>query len=158
VKSSLLSLGNTKVVDIYGVGKNVQKGDLYKAATKLAGSISTFSTIDKTVHSKKRRILAPAFTETALLTMQTYVLDQISLFIDTLSGAKSGLKDNWTGDMSLWCNYLTFDVMGELAFGKQFDMLTSEEMRGIPGLIDQNLFRQHIVSTLGCTRPCLFAP
>ena len=137
---------DTNIPDIYGVGHNVEKGELYKAATKLSGTMSTFSSIDKSVHAKKRRILAPAFTETALATMQTYMLDQINIFIDTLSGSEPGM------DMSLWCNYLTFDIMGDLSFGKQFGMLTNDEMRGIPALIDQNVYRQHIVSII---RRCL---
>ena len=145
---------NTNVPDIYGVGHNVQKGELYKGATKLSGSVSTFSSIDKLVHAKKRRILAPAFTEKALATMQTYVLDQIDIFIDTLSGAKSGMDGGFKGDMSLWCNYLTFDIMGDLSFGKQFGMLTNEDMRGIPTLIDQNVYRQHIVSLIRRCLPC----
>jgi tryprostatin B 6-hydroxylase len=37
---------------------------------------------------------------------------------------------------SRWFNYFSFDMMGEMAFGKSFDMLkTGETVRSIPTLI-----------------------
>jgi cytochrome P450 len=132
--------------EIYGVGSNVQKGHVYKASIAQTGATSTFSTIDKVVHSRKRRILAPAFTEAALGAMEKYMLDHICTFIDIVSGAHGGQGDGWSGDMALWCNYLAFDVMGDLAFNKQFNMLTESTTRSITNIIDNNVHRQAIVS------------
>jgi hypothetical protein len=43
-------------------------------------------------------------------------------------------------DMALWMNYLAYDVMGEVVFGKGFDMLTSSKLHYILPLIDNMVF------------------
>lgn len=135
-------------VEIYGVGSNVQKGHVYRASIAQVGAASTFSSIDKIAHGYKRRILAPAFTEAALAAMEKYVLDHICTFIDVISSSQDDCNESWSGDLALWCNYLTFDVMGDLAFNKQFNMLTEGTNRYVPSLIDMNAHRQLIVSIL----------
>ncbi|KAL7271917.1 hypothetical protein RUND412_005300 [Rhizina undulata] len=151
---------NTKegLKEIYGVNKNVQKAEFYHAVAGYPQNYatSTFSTIDKEIHARKRRVLAHAFTDTALKSMEQYVLPTIERFcsiiaageqsIDFEGGGKGGGK--WRGDMSKWVNYLTFDIMGELSFGKSFEMLESEENRYIPGIINKSVYRGLIVGTV----------
>ena len=128
------------------MGSNVQKGTLYTAVTALSRSASTFSTIEKHVHGQKRRTLAPAFTAPSIAALQPYMLKHIQTFTSRLS---SSIKDSGFGgylNISHWANYLTFDVMGEIAFGKDFNMLNDDSMRTLPGVIDRNVHRQLIVS------------
>lgn len=47
-----------------------------------------------------------------------------------------------------WFGYLTYDVMGELCFGKSFDMLISRGKREMVGLIDRAANRHYVVSLL----------
>src|ERR1700761_3394488 len=49
-------------------------------------------------------------------------------------------------DMSLWLNYLAYDVMGEVVFGNGFDMMTDEKERYILPLIDNMVFSMLLVS------------
>jgi hypothetical protein len=46
--------------------------------------------------------------------------------------------------MSDWCNYLTFDVMGDLCFGKAFEMLEHPENRHVIDLIG-NAAHMHLI-------------
>jgi hypothetical protein len=43
----------------------------------------------------------------------------------------------WTPakNMTEWSNYLTYDVMGDLTFGKKFEYVKREEHRYVPGLM-----------------------
>jgi hypothetical protein len=43
----------------------------------------------------------------------------------------------WTPskNMTEWSNYLSYDVMGELVFGKKFESMEREEHRYVPGLM-----------------------
>ena len=43
----------------------------------------------------------------------------------------------WTPakNMAEWSNYLSYDVMGDLTFGKKFENVEREEHRYIPGLM-----------------------
>jgi hypothetical protein len=43
----------------------------------------------------------------------------------------------WTPskNMTQWSNYLSYDVMGDLVFGKKFESMEREEHRYVPGLM-----------------------
>ena len=47
--------------------------------------------------------------------------------------------------MADWCNYLTFDVMGDLAFGKAFGMLERPDNRFALSLVGSAAQRHLIV-------------
>jgi hypothetical protein len=51
-------------------------------------------------------------------------------------------------NMADWCNYLTFDVMGDLAFGKAFGMLERPDNRFALSLVGSAAQRHLIVSPL----------
>lgn len=48
-------------------------------------------------------------------------------------------------DMSLWLNYLAYDIMGEVVFGNGFKMLTDDKERYILPLIDNMVFSMLLV-------------
>ena len=71
------------------------------------------------------------------------MLDQINIFCHQLvSPSTEKVKD-----MSLWFNYLSYDIMGELVFGKGFGMLTDPSLRYILDLIDSTVFSYLLVSS-----------
>jgi hypothetical protein len=152
---------DNRFLDIYGVNRNVQKGILYKASAKLTGFPNSFSAIDRQLHAHRRRVLAPAFTDAALLSMEPHILHHIRRFfnIGILGGGSSETSTpvaeprrdpGWSVevDMSLWGNYLTFDVMGDLAFATHFDMLGGKASRAMPEMVDAALHGQLIVGLL----------
>ncbi|OQV10800.1 hypothetical protein CLAIMM_14741 [Cladophialophora immunda] len=82
----------------------------------------------------KASSLAPGFTDAALRDMEDFVLNHVRTFIRKIG--PSGRESARVVDMGLWCNYLTFDVMADVAFGKDFGMLEREELRDIPNLVN----------------------
>lgn len=65
-------------------------------------------------HRRQRRHLAHAFSEAALVEQQAYVLKYVNIIMDKFSQrAKDGKEVNVVD----WFNFLTFDIIGELAFG-----------------------------------------
>ncbi|KAL7267865.1 hypothetical protein RUND412_009531 [Rhizina undulata] len=138
---------NTKeaLKEIYGVNKNVQKSDFYRASVGHASNYATntASEINKQVHSRKRKVLAHAFTDTALKSMEEYVAPTIDTLCNIIAAGEQSIDfegggkgaGKWRGDMSKWANYLTFDIMGELSFGKNFGMLERDDNRYVPEII-----------------------
>lgn len=49
-------------------------------------------------------------------------------------------------DVAKWANYLTFDIMAELAFGKDFGMIEGKASRELPDIIDAAVHLELIVS------------
>jgi hypothetical protein len=49
--------------------------------------------------------------------------------------------------MADWFSYLSYDVMGELCFGKSFDMLIADGKRHMIRLVDRAAYRHYVVSS-----------
>ena len=136
-----------KCPDIYNINANVQKGFLYHVVTSQFGFASTFSTTDKAIHAQKKRVLAPAFTDASLKNIEEFFLKHIRTFISQIGPKET--EQVSTVDMGHWSNYLTFDVMGDVSFGKEFGMLEKPDLRDLPRLGNAAGHRALIVSRYG---------
>lgn len=83
--------------------------------------------------------------------MEKYILSNVRTFCEKLGAKptlveKTGVKGEWSvaQNMADWANYLTFDVMGDLCFGKAFEMLEHEENRHVIDLIG-NAAHMHLI-------------
>ncbi|OQU97967.1 hypothetical protein CLAIMM_03817 [Cladophialophora immunda] len=145
VAPNLVTINDPAAIkDIYGVNQNVRKSVFYEASIAHNGFQNMFSARDREIHARKRRILAPAFTEASLSSMERYILPHIDEFFHAASGEErcSALRKCWTADLGRWGNYLTFDVMGDLVFGRDFGMLRGDESRELPDVIDAAVHQQ----------------
>lgn len=77
--------------------------------------------------------------------MERFILGNVRVFCEGLGKTGKGEK-GWgrPQNMADWCNYLTFDVMGDLCFGKAFEMLEHEENRHVIDLIG-NAAHMHLI-------------
>lgn len=117
---------------IYGHKANVRKSDFYLSFPAAPGVFSTHTAIDRTAHARKRRVMSHAFSETALKSVEEYVLGHVQTYIQKLAGATSSTSrstDGWTEprDVQSWSSYFGFDVMSDLAFSKAFGMLEGDD-------------------------------
>lgn len=83
-----------------------------------------------------------AFNERSLREAEGYVGRHVGRWVDLLLGEGSGEgkeKDRWTKprNMADQSNYLFFDIMADLSFGKSWDIKEPGEngLRSVPGLI-----------------------
>ena len=135
--------------DIYGHGKRLRKADFYNAFPAIKGVYNTHNVIDKVVHGRKRRVLSQALSDNALKEMEDVILLHVRQLCAVMAGEPPE-KKNTEGGNGLVCNvgdlfsYLTYDVMGELCFGKSFDMLISETRRQMVNLVDEAAHRHYV--------------
>jgi cytochrome P450 len=106
------------------------------------GIYNTHTSINREEHAKKRRVLSYAFSDKALKSMEEHILVHVRHFCSRLSSAV--VPQN----ASLWCDSLTFDVMGDLCFGKSFGMLEKPEHRFVSELMWRVAKRHVTVRTL----------
>lgn len=90
--------------------------------------------------------MSQAFSDAALRGMEEHILTHVRTFIRLLGDCGLGGNKNLGRNMAHWTSWLSFDVVGDLCYGKTFDMLTQEEWRFWPGLIDMAIHRHAIVS------------
>ncbi|KAF9886095.1 hypothetical protein FE257_012030 [Aspergillus nanangensis] len=114
------------VQDIHGPGTVCVKGPMYDINLPAR---SLQMTRDKAFHSRRRRAWDRAFTTSALSEFQPKVLEHCLDLVAQLS-ARIDQPVNFTS----WMKYFSFDVMGDLAFGKSFNMVQTEGDHFILGL------------------------
>jgi hypothetical protein len=154
--NTLSSNTNTALKTIYGFNANVRKADFYTAFPVNKNTFNVHSSIDKVSHARKRRVLSHAFSDKAIKSMEKYVLEKVRTFcralpttqLDFLDVQNSSGEKEWSSskNMGEYSDWLAFDIMGELAFGKSFDMIERPDNRFASTLIGNAAHRHLIVS------------
>ena len=137
----------TALRDIYGSRKaNVVKADFYHVVQAAEGSVSTFSAIDNESHARKRRMLANAFSEQSIRSMEGQVLAHIDKWLTNLG--KDLQQNGWTEarNISKFNSWLVFDILTDLCYGRNFDLQNTEETRFMRGVIPTGVSAVYIVS------------
>lgn len=135
---------------IYGAQANTQKSRYYSVVDYFFGSPSTQTTIDKEGHARKRRILSRLLSNKSLKDAENIVHDNFEKFCRQLGvSIDSQIMQNtvdpnsdaacWSPprDMSRLMSYLTFDIMGDLCFGRNFETLASAKNRDLIDIIQE---------------------
>ncbi|KAE8389275.1 cytochrome P450 [Aspergillus alliaceus] len=126
------------LAEIYSTKSNVRKDDAYIVMSASIHAQNTMSCINKQAHAFKRRILSQVFTEHALKGVEDRILSHVRQFCAILGGPfLSKAPDSSVGwgpsmDLAPLCDYLSFDVISDLCYGKSFSMLESDRHRHVP--------------------------
>nr|A0A068AA78.1 RecName: Full=Cytochrome P450 monooxygenase orf5; AltName: Full=Brefeldin A biosynthesis cluster protein orf5 [Penicillium brefeldianum]AIA58897.1 putative cytochrome P450 [Penicillium brefeldianum] len=116
---------------IYGSQTKCIKGPIY---TLLDPRTNLSSTRDKTEHAKRRRAWDRGFSTTALHTYEPMVqelTEELMTIIDELSENPINITE--------WVDKYAFEVMGQLTFGKPFNMLKERKEAYFLELIRQDM-------------------
>ena len=95
---------------------------------------SMHTTRDRATHDRRRRVWAPAFSDRALRGYETRIQKYNQLMLDQIQ-KNTGKPLN----MAELFNQYSFDVMGDLAFGRSFDMLTTGETHWAIKLLNEGM-------------------
>jgi cytochrome P450 len=132
----------------------VRKSDSYKVWRRTIDALNTWSTISNDLHAQKRRVLNYAFSEAAMRSAEPFVHANVDRWIELLSQQKKE-GNEWSDsiDMSDHVTYLVFDILGDLCFGKCFDMKEpGSDLRYVPKTLTGFLKIIHPVSDGTCSQ------
>jgi cytochrome P450 len=148
--------------DIY-IGKNFVKPPNYRLLRHQAANM--FTMINKKEHARRRRIVGPIISDAAMRrlerTMLLHIIKCFSLLGDTCDNNSGSsvtfLADSSKGwsksrNMSNWCDYLSFDMMGELIFGVRYNLLGSTTHRYVFDAIAESNQRMSVLIHLPIIR------
>ncbi|KAK7514329.1 cytochrome P450 [Phyllosticta citriasiana] len=122
--------------EIYGHGKNVIKGESYLVAVHFVPN--TVTARDRKEHARKRRVVSQGFSDAALKSYEPAIMRHVQKFCDVLPlGLSPSLmstpsdKGEWSKpqNMARWCDFLTFDIMAEVIFGMEYNLMENPEHR-----------------------------
>jgi cytochrome P450 len=134
---------------IFGPLGNVRKADYYSVWPRNVNTHNTWNATSIEVHGRKRRVLNYAFSEAALRSCESFLHSNIDRWLELLGSAVEE-DGGWTKpqDMAVWVTWLVFDILGDLSFGKSFDMKEPDSnLRHIPEMMIDFLGIIHPVGT-----------
>ncbi|KAM5352896.1 hypothetical protein ACJ41O_005618 [Fusarium nematophilum] len=87
-------------------------------------------------HARIRKVLSHGFSAQAMTGQEPIFRRYVSLLIDRL---KTASESNQAQEMTAWYNWVTFDMIGDLAFGEPFGCLQETRYHPWVKLIFQNI-------------------
>lgn len=85
----------------------------------VSGVPGVFNVRDRAEHTRKRKIIAHAFSPGAVHAFETHMADNLRRWVRQLDRIASYPTSN-SGfakmNMMNWCTYIAFDIIGDLAF------------------------------------------
>ena len=137
--NGVLVCSPTGLQSIYGSKSNTVRSSWYQCFLRNNESENILSARSKAAHSRKRRALNMAFTDKALRSAEPYALNHITRWFELIMQQSRCGGSEWTEpiNMNEWSDHLFFDIMGELCFGKNFNLKEPEAnpWKAIPDVI-----------------------
>lgn len=142
---------------IYGFRANVRKADFYTAFPANKHTFNVHNVIDKRIHARKRRAVAHAFAEPAVKSMERYIVGNVDVACGLLRDdvRRGDVQDKgWSvpRNAARWADWLAFDIMGDLVFGRAFGMLDHPENRFAVDLVS-SAAQRHLIVCPPCFPP-----
>jgi benzoate 4-monooxygenase len=146
---------------IYGHGNGFLKAQYYDVFVSIQRGL--FNTRDRAEHSRKRKTISHTFSTKSISQFEEYMHNNLTEFVKQWDRLSSTAPHNGYAklDSLHWFNYLAFDIIGDLAFGKPFGMLSKGkdicEIQQVPGgpityapAVEVLNRRGEVSGTLGC--------
>lgn len=144
---------------IFGNKGNVMKTESYYQSWRhQIGMVNVWNCTDIGAHARKRRVLNNAFSDKALKGMEPFIHQNLDRWLDLI---KQQPQETTNGEWSISLNmadevnHLVFDVLGDLCFGKQFNMKEPDsDLKHVPHLMGSFLeLLQPVSSISDCSSP-----
>lgn len=122
---------------IFGPAGNVRKGNYYQVWPRNIHTVNTWNATSVETHARKRRVLNYAFSEKALKSAEVFIHTNTDRWLELL-GQFAEKEGEWSKSLNMcdWMNYLVFDILGDLCFGKSFDMKEPDsKLRHVPEMM-----------------------
>ncbi|KAF2970304.1 hypothetical protein GQX73_g3287 [Xylaria multiplex] len=115
--------------DIYSMKSNVRRGDFYEALRRNKHENTTITTVDVAEHSIRHKRLSLCFTERSVRAASSFIIKHIDRWIELLmqenepsTGDKTSMEWTTSLNFSDKIDHLVFDIMGDLSFGRSFNI------------------------------------
>jgi hypothetical protein len=103
----------------------VTRAKSYEAWDNNTGEPNTALATDPALYARKRKILNQALTNKALKNSTIFMAQHIETWLDLLvAGDDVDKEHGWTKtrNMSKWTSWVVFDILGNLCFGRSFEI------------------------------------
>ncbi|KAK8023702.1 benzoate 4-monooxygenase cytochrome P450 [Apiospora rasikravindrae] len=122
--NTVLFCGPAAYADIYGMKSNVRRSHFYTALKRKWTENTTLNTIDVAQHAFKRKLLQTCFTEKSVRAATSFIIRHVDRWNEIIAEETSDNGEDWSApvDFADKVDALVFDIMGDLSFGRSFDI------------------------------------
>lgn len=108
---------------VYAHGNGFLKDHFYNAF--VSGVTGVFNTRDRIEHTRKRKIVAHAFSPAAVTAFEIHMASNLRRWVTQLDSICQSRSENGYAEINMmpWCTFIAFDIIGDLAFGAPFGMV-----------------------------------
>ncbi|PYH45513.1 cytochrome P450 [Aspergillus saccharolyticus JOP 1030-1] len=109
---------------VYAHGNGFLKDTFYEAF--VSGVPGVFNVRHRGEHTRKRKIIAHAFSPGAVQDFETHMSANLERWVRQLDNIATHPDPEGYARMNMmpWCTFLAFDIIGDLAFGAPFGMVS----------------------------------
>jgi cytochrome P450 len=148
---------------LYTNSRYAKKADSYLAFPRDPTNASLFSSINKDVHARKRRVLRYGFSDNALKEAEVAIKKHVATLLRCLEhldddeqegwlvdGKKApGSPDRWSRpkNWAVWINRYSFDLSSDLSLSETFDMMRKQERRDFEDIIHEGMWGENITGS-----------
>ncbi|OLL24371.1 Isotrichodermin C-15 hydroxylase [Neolecta irregularis DAH-3] len=130
-----LSIADASAIkEIYGHGKRLLKPAFYDAMNTPAHQYNIFSERNIAKNSRKRRIISSVMAAKNMVQMEWVMIEKTDLLCEKMRREIKAEGGSKIYDISSYLDFLTFDIMGVLCFGKSFQMIENDGACEVPVL------------------------
>ncbi|KIL87770.1 hypothetical protein FAVG1_08647 [Fusarium avenaceum] len=107
---------------------------------------NVLTAVDKKAHGRRRRILSQGLSDLSTRQFgETFKkhIDKLCNQIDECLGTSTQWSESY--DMSRWSSYLTFDIMADVVFCQQYDLLGNRKYRYVVDSIEDSNIRTGVL-------------
>ena len=135
----------TALQDIYSVNANVQRSPVYASTAHFfGGTASSNTTMDRKEHAFRRRVNVKALNPTTIKSMEERILKNIRYFCAQLVDEKP-MEWSKARDITKMIGYLISDVMGDVTFGRNWEVMSKPDNRDLMTQLPQAVAGIHLV-------------
>lgn len=133
---------------IYDTKSNIQRSNFYHIFPRNDKDYNTLTTTNVQSHAQKRRLSKLAFTERSNKAASAFVERHVDRWNELWEYYANAEWSN-AEDVAQRLDFLIFDILGDLCFGKEFQTKEREDnvLKGIPKLITSYMGFQYRVSS-----------
>ena len=116
---------------IYGFNANVRKSDWYLIFGLAFDVENVFSMLHGGKHAFRRRIISQACSPSAIQTLQQHIIKNAAKLCGYLNDSNGPGHWSTPKDMSQWIGFVTTDIIGDLCFTRNWNLMGSNKNRDI---------------------------
>ncbi|KAK2484351.1 hypothetical protein H9L39_02331 [Fusarium oxysporum f. sp. albedinis] len=107
---------------------------------------NVLTSVDKKSHGLRRRILSQGLSDSSTRGFEGTIKKHVEQFCLQIEGhADTSSQWSETRDMSRWSSYLTFDIMADVVFGQQYNLLGNQKYRYVVDSIEGSNIRTGVL-------------